>query len=293
MRLREPFQALAAAADGAGQPIPLGVPPVLSVHGVSVAFGDRQILHDVSFSLNRGDFCGLIGANGSGKTTLLRVILGFQSVQGGSCFVDRASNGSGNLAAIGYVPQKILLDAAMPLRARDVIALGLDGQRLGLRLPSPSRNRLVDEMLDAVGAAPFADQRVGNLSGGQQQRVLIAHALVRRPRLLLLDEPLANLDVKSVAEIVTLLQRLSTEHQITVLLSAHDMNALLHVMDRIVYLANGKAASGRADQVVQSDVLSRLYGHRVDVVRLKGRVLVLAGAGEDHAHECQAGSTSA
>jgi zinc/manganese transport system ATP-binding protein len=294
MRIREPFKAIVAGAEGAGQPTVLGVRPVLSVRGVNVAFGDRKVLQDVSFSLNRGDFCGLIGANGSGKTTLLRVILGFQSAQSGTCFVDNAADGSGSLAPIGYVPQKILLDAAMPLRARDVVALGLDGQRLGLRLPSPSRDRLVDEMLDAVGAASFADQRVGNLSGGQQQRVLIAHALVRRPRLLLLDEPLANLDVKSVAEIVTLLQRLSAEHRITVLLSAHDMNALLHVMDRIIYLANGKAASGHADQVVQSDVLSRLYGHRVDVVRLKGRVLVLASAGEDHhAHEGQASSTSA
>jgi zinc/manganese transport system ATP-binding protein len=289
-------EALAASglAGGAGQPTTLGVQPVLSVRGVNVAFGDRRILQDVSFSLNRGDFCGLIGANGAGKTTLLRVILGFQSVQSGSCVVDRTTDGSGRLGAIGYVPQKILLDAAMPLRARDVVALGLDGQRLGLPLPSLSRNRLVDEMLDAVGAAPFADQRVGNLSGGQQQRVLIAHALVRKPCLLLLDEPLANLDVKSVAEIVVLLQRLSVEHRITVLLSAHDMNALLHVMDRIVYLANGKAASGRADQVVQSEVLSRLYGHRIDVVRLKGRVLVLAGAGEDDdTNEGQTSSTLA
>ena len=288
MRVHDPFQAVAAGAGGAREPTTLGVRPVLSVRAVNVAFGNRRVLQDVSFSLNRGDFCGLIGANGAGKTTLLRVILGFQSVQSGSCVVDRTTDGSATLAPIGYVPQKILLDAAMPLRARDVVTLGLDGQRLGLRLPSSSRNRLVDEMLEAVGAAPFADQRVGNLSGGQQQRVLIAHALVRKPRLLLLDEPLANLDVKSVAEIVILLQRLSSEHQITVLLSAHDMNALLHVMDRIVYLAHGKAASGRADQVVQSDVLSRLYGHHIDVVRVKGRVLVLAGAGEDDANACQA-----
>jgi zinc/manganese transport system ATP-binding protein len=284
-------EALAASgiAGGADPPTAVGAWPMLSVREVNVAFGNRRVLQDVSFSLNRGEFCGLIGANGSGKTTLLRVILGFQSVQSGSCVVDRAIDGSGRLAAIGYVPQKILLDAAMPLRARDVVALGLDGQRLGLRLPSPSRNKLVDEMLEAVAAQPFADQRVGNLSGGQQQRVLIAHALVRKPRLLLLDEPFANLDVKSVAEIVKLLHRLSTEHKITVLLSAHDMNALLHVMDRIVYLANGKAASGRADQVVQSDVLSRLYGHRIDVVRLQGRVLVLAGA----ENECHCSSASA
>ncbi|WP_232316807.1 ATP-binding cassette domain-containing protein [Candidatus Burkholderia verschuerenii] len=93
-------------------------------------------------------------------------------------------------------------------------------------------------MLRAVEAGSFADQRMGDLSRGQQQRVLIAHALVRRPSLLLLDEPLANLDVRSVAGIVALLHRLCVEQGIAVLLSAHDMNPLLPVMDRIVYLAN-------------------------------------------------------
>ena len=132
----------------------------------------------------------------------------------------------------------------MPMRARDLVALGLDGNRLGVPLPSRGRRRKVDEMLEAVEAAPFADQRIGSLSGGQQQRVLIAHALIRRPRLLLLDEPLANLDIRSVAGIVALLRRLSREFHTTVLLSAHDMNPLLSVMDRIVYLAHGRAVTG-------------------------------------------------
>ena len=138
-------------------------------------------------------------------------------------------------------------------------------------------------MLEAVEATPFADQRIGSLSGGQQQRVLIAHALVRRPRLLLLDEPLANLDMRSVAGIVALLRRLSREFQTTVLLSAHDMNPLLSVMDRIVYLAHGRAASGSTDAVVRTEVLSQLYGYHIDVVRVHGRVLVVAAEVEDDA----------
>jgi zinc/manganese transport system ATP-binding protein len=118
---------------------------------------------------------------------------------------------------------------------------------------------------------------VGELSGGEQQRVLIAHALISRPKLLLLDEPLANLDLRSEQEIVTVLGKLARQHEISVLLSAHDMNPLLSVMDRIVYVANGHAASGPTDDVVTSENLSELYGHHVDVVRVHGRVLVVAG----------------
>jgi zinc/manganese transport system ATP-binding protein len=183
---------------------------------------------------------------------------------------------------VGYVPQKILFDPCLPLRARDVVALGLDGHRFGLPLFSRERERRVEEMLDAVDAQSFAGQRIGSLSGGQQQRILIAHALIRRPRLLLLDEPLANLDMRSVAEIVALLRRLCLQQQIAILLSAHDMNPLLAVMDRIVYLANGRVASGKTEDVVRTEILSRLYGYHIDVLRVHGRVVVAAaGAAEN------------
>jgi zinc/manganese transport system ATP-binding protein len=125
---------------------------------------------------------------------------------------------------------------------------------------------------------------VGTLSGGEQQRVLIAHALVSRPNLLLLDEPMANLDPKSVQEIVALLHRVARNNELAILLSAHEMNALLPVMDRIVYVTNGRVASGTTDEVVRSDVLSKLYGHHVDVLKLHGRVLVVAEAGAE-AHD--------
>jgi zinc/manganese transport system ATP-binding protein len=256
--------------------------PILTVDHVSVSFSGRQILRDVTFGLATGEFCGLIGTNGSGKTTLMRFILGFQRADAGRVQIKGVTGR--RLDAVGYVPQKIVLDVGMPLRARDVVALGLDGRQLGIPLPSKRRRELVDEMLVAVGAEEFADQRVGRLSGGEQQRVLVAHALVRRPHLLLLDEPLANLDVRSVAEIVDLLHRLSVAHGMTILLSSHDMNPLLPVMDRLVYLANGRCASGRAADVVRTNVLSELYGHHIDVIRVHGRVLVVAGPpGERHA----------
>lgn len=250
---------------------------VLEVRKARVSLAGRLILDDIEFALRPGEFCGLIGSNGSGKTTLLRTILGFVSPESG-----RVMLGGGKRAAIGYVPQKFALDPLMPLRARDLVELGLDGARFGIPLPSRARRAKVDAMLQAVEADSFADQRIGRLSGGQQQRVLIAHALIRRPRLLLLDEPLANLDIRSVAGIVALLRRLSREFQTAVLLSAHDMNPLLSAMDRIVYLAHGRAATGSTQAVVRTEVLSRLYGFRIDVIRVHGRILVVAAdpAGE-------------
>jgi zinc/manganese transport system ATP-binding protein len=249
---------------------------ILGVDQVSVTLSGQQILNDVSFSIRAGEFTGLIGPNGAGKTTLLRVILGLQRpVRGAVTVLGRPR--SLRSQAIGYVPQKVLLDPDMPIRARDLVALGADGNRYGLRLPSRDRGEAVREMLHAVDAEGFADARVGNLSGGEQQRVLIAQALISRPRLLLLDEPLANLDLRSGQEIIGLLARIAREQQIAVLLSAHEINPLLPVMDRVVYLAAGRAASGPTSEVITSDVLSRLYGYHVEVLHVHGRILVVAG----------------
>jgi zinc/manganese transport system ATP-binding protein len=250
---------------------------LLALEGIGVRLGGRQVLSDVTFSLRKGEFTGIIGPNGAGKTTLLRVILGLLEPSGGRVLIEGEPLHNKNKAAIGYVPQKLVIDPDMPLRARDVVSLGLDGHRLGFALPSRQRRELIDAALRDVGADGYADARVGELSGGEQQRVLIAHALISRPRLLLLDEPLANLDLRSEQEIVEVLGRLSREQRIAVLLSAHDMNPLLGVMDRIVYVANGRVATGSTDEVVTSEGLTRLYGHHVDVVRVHNRVLVVAG----------------
>ncbi|MBU6449257.1 MAG: metal ABC transporter ATP-binding protein [Rhodospirillales bacterium] len=249
----------------------------LEVSGLSVSQGGKAVLKRIGFNLPRGAFCGLIGANGAGKTTLLRAILGLLPSQG-------RINASGR---IGYVPQKILFEPDLPVRARDFVALGLDGHRFGVAFPSRGRMEKVEAALRAVEAEGFAGQRIGRLSGGQQQRVLVAHALVRSPDLLLLDEPLANLDIKAAAEIVALLKRLSQERQMTVLLSAHDMNPLLPVMDRILYLADGKAICGPVAEVVRTEVLSDLYGYHIDVIRVHGRVLVVAG-NQVHDHGAEA-----
>ena len=252
-------------------------PEVLTVQDVSVRLGGRPILDRVAFGLAPGEFTGLIGSNGAGKTTLLRIVLGLRAPDEGRVLINgrpRARRGR----TVGYVPQQVRIEPDAPLRARDLVALGLDGHRLGPRLPSRRRREEVERMLEAVDAGRFADARVGTLSGGEQQRVLIAHALIGGPRLLLMDEPLANLDLRSGQEIVELTARVAREQRVAVLLTAHDMNPLLPVMDRVVYLAGGRAAAGSTTEVVRSEVLTGLYGHPVSVLRVDGRILVVAGS---------------
>lgn len=254
--------------------------PVLEVEDVTVDIGGRRVLESVSFAIAPGELTALIGPNGSGKTTLLRVILGLQRAAGRV----RVAGGErrGRRRPVGYVPQKVVLDPDLPMRGRDLIALGLDGHRPGVPLPSPARRRQVDEMVAAVGAEGFADARVGRLSGGEQQRILIAHALISRPRLLLLDEPLANLDLRSGEEVVDLLGGLAAGQGTAVLLSAHDVNPLVPVMHRVVYLAGGRAATGTTAEVIRGDVLSRLYRHHVDVLRVHDRIVIVAGHEDLH-----------
>jgi zinc/manganese transport system ATP-binding protein len=257
---------------------------LLRVRDLDVSLGGRSILRDVNFTIEAGEFTGLIGSNGAGKTTLLKVILGLQGYDRGTLTMHGEPLSRAN-PSIGYVPQKVLFDVDMPVRVRDFVAMGIDGNRYGFARRARTTNEAVEEMLDGVEASALADRRVGALSGGEQQRVLMAHALVSRPELLLLDEPLANLDPRSVAEVVGLLHTVVTKQHVAVLLSAHEMNPLLAVMDRVVYVANAKVASGTTEEVVRPDVLSALYGQHVDVLHVHGRVLVVGGEGDDDASD--------
>jgi zinc/manganese transport system ATP-binding protein len=250
---------------------------LLRLEDIGVRLGGRQILSGVSFTMAPGQFTGLIGPNGAGKTTLLRVILGLQPSTDGRVLLNGSPRSRRGGGLIGYVPQKLSIDSDVPLRARDVVGLGIDGHKLGFPLPSASRRQRVTEALEAVGADAYADARIGELSGGEQQRVMIAHALIGKPRLLLLDEPLANLDLKSEQGIVSVLARLAHEQGIAVLISAHDLNPLLREIDTVVYVASGHAAAGSTDEVIRPEVLSALYGSDVEVLHVHGRILVIAG----------------
>ena len=251
---------------------------IVEVCDVDVERDGRRVLSGVDFRLESGELVGLIGSNGAGKTTLWQVLLGLlPATRGEVLWNDDA------LARrrVGYVPQRIVLDADVPLRVRDFVALGVDGHRFGLRRRARDTWQRVDEVLASVEASALSDRRMGELSGGELQRVLLAHALVSDPELLLLDEPLANLDPGATQDIVELLVRVRDREGVSVVLSAHDINSLVGAMDRVVYVANSRVASGPTEEVVTPEVLSALYGHHVDVVRVHGRVLVVTGEFED------------
>jgi len=249
---------------------------LLELRTADVSVGRRLLLSNLNFHVDRGDFVGLLGPNGAGKTTLLKVFLGLLPVQRGTLTVFGHSAAKGN-ANIGYVPQSIHLDADAPLTGRDLVGLGLDGHRLGFAWPNRSRREKIHAALQAVDALDFADARVGRLSGGQQQRLLIAQALIGRPQLLLLDEPLSNLDIRMAHEIVHLLADINRTQGIAVVLVAHDVNPLLGAMNKVLYLAGGRAAMGPVDEIIDSRVLSSLYGYTVEVLRVGGRVMVVGG----------------
>jgi zinc/manganese transport system ATP-binding protein len=170
---------------------------------------------------------------------------------------------------IGYVPQRRTLDPDLPVRGRDLVALGVGGNRWGFSLPGTVKKEsvIVNEALESVEATAYADRPIGRMSGGEQQRLLLAQALVGNPRLLLLDEPLANLDYRNQEAITQLVSRLARSKHITVLLVTHDINPMLPVMDRVIYIAKGNVVIGTPQEIITTETLTTLYDAPVQVVR--------------------------
>lgn len=248
--------------------------PAIELKHVGIALGGRTILQNMNITVNQGEFIALLGPNGAGKSTLLKMLLGLLRPNVGTVHVLGSMPHRGN-SAIGYTPQHRVLEADLALRARDLVGFGLDGHRWGIGWPSRKRDTIIYKALEEVDACDFADAPVGQLSGGEQQRLLIAQALLTNPRILLLDEPLANLDLTHEQEIVTLVERLCRSRDVTVMLVSHDINPLLPVVDRVVYIANGQSAIGATDEVITSATLSKLYGSPVEVVHALDRVFVV------------------
>jgi zinc/manganese transport system ATP-binding protein len=248
--------------------------PIVKVEHARIRLGGRTILEDINLTVYAGEFVAVLGPNGAGKSTLLKSLLGLIKPEAGTISILGRPARRGN-PAIGYVPQKRVLEADLALRARDVVGFGLDGHRWGIGWPDARRKALIDDVLREVDALELADVPIGELSGGEQQRLLIAQALLTNPRLLLLDEPLANLDLNREQEIVALVARVCRERNVAVMLVTHDINPLLSVIDRVLYIANGQSAIGTPDEVITSQTLSRLYGAPVEVVRTLNRVFVV------------------
>ena len=240
--------------------------PALHLDHAAVARRGDVVWSDGTLAVPRGAVVIVIGPNGSGKTTLLEAILGLIPLSAGRLEVFGDAPTRGN-RRIGYVPQNYTAAVGDAVRAWDLVAFGLSGARFGLGRLSADERARVDGALDSVGAAGFATRRMSRLSGGQQQRVAIAQALVAEPELLLLDEPLANLDVRNQNEIVELLGEIRAQRDVTILVVAHDLNPLLPVLDGAIYLLDGHPHYDEIGEVVDEKLLTHLYGTRVRVVR--------------------------
>ena len=248
----------------------------LAFHDVEIALGGRTVLAGVNLAIREGEFIGLLGANGAGKTTLLRAALGLVAPRQGSVTVLGQPASRGN-PAIGYMPQGRAVPANLRLSGRDFIACVVDGARWGLPVLGAADRAEVARVLELVGAETLAKRPLAELSGGERQRLLLAQALVGNPKLLLLDEPLMSLDPSRQAGVVELVSSLHKALGITVVFSAHELNPLLGAMDRVLYVGNRQAALGTVDEVITAPVLSLLYGTQIEVVRLGGRIFVMAG----------------
>jgi len=260
----------------------------LEFEGVTVRLGARTILSEASFAIRPGEFVGMLGANGAGKTTLFRAALGLVPLASGAIrvFGEPAPRGGG---PVGYMPQNRGAMLSARLSGYSVIASAAVGTRFGFGRLDAATRREIDWALDLVGARELARQPIAELSGGQRQRLLLSQALLGRPKLLLLDEPLISLDPAHQHAVVEIVARLRRELDVAVLFSAHELNPLINAIDRVLYLGNGAAALGTVDEVVTSATLSRLYGAEVEVVRVRDRVFVMAGGveveSEAHRHE--------
>ncbi len=254
----------------------------IEIDGASLTLGGRVVLRDISLSIAGGEFIGVLGPNGAGKTTLLRALLGLVPISAGRIAVLGQPPARGN-PAIGYMPQTRAL-AATRLSGWDVVASAARGTRWGLPLLSAMARRDVAWALDLVDGKDLATRPLIDLSGGERQRLLLAQALLGRPRLLLLDEPLISLDPHHQSGVITLVDRVRRALGITVLFTAHELNPLLGAIDRVLYLGAGHAALGTVAEVITTPVLSRLYGAPIEVAHVNGRIFVMTGDHDAHRH---------
>jgi zinc/manganese transport system ATP-binding protein len=251
--------------------------------------GAGPVWSDVDLSVGAGEFVAVLGPNGSGKSTLIHVLLGLLPLSEGSATVLGGRPGAAN-ARIGYLPQRRSFGAGTRIRGLDLVRLGLDGTRWGFPLPAAlsaggrAATRRVEEAIELVGATAYASRPIGALSGGEQQRLLIAQALVRRPRILLLDEPLDSLDLSNQGAVAALVQRICEAEGVTVLLVAHDVNPILSYLDRVIYFAAGRGVEGTPREVITGPTLSGLYGVPVEVLETSDGRLVVVGTPEPPAH---------
>jgi zinc/manganese transport system ATP-binding protein len=257
--------------------------PAIVARDLGAAYAGHSVWAHADFAIEPGSFTAILGPNGGGKSTLIRMILGLLAPFQGQLEVLGHRPHRGN-PLIGYIPQRSTFDPEQSIRGIDFVNLGVDGHRWGVRLPGSVAAGAAAASIRSVGAQSYADRPIGRLSGGEQQRLLLAQALVGNPRLLLMDEPLSQLDVRNQSVIVQLISELKRARELTVLLIAHDVNPLLAHIDHVIYVAHGNVAMGTPEEIITSESLSRIYSTPVEVLKdSRGRVFVV-GLEEEVSH---------
>lgn len=231
---------------------------VLKTTGLTLAYGGRVVLEDVNLEVRNGEFCFFLGPNGSGKTTLIRAILGMLRPRAGrlSLHPDLA-----RLERIGFVPQRCDLNPSLPTTAREFVVLGL----VGIRATRKEESERLEWAFARVGLEGMAGRDYWSLSGGQRQRALVARALVRRPDLLILDEPTNGLDLVTEDAFLRFLADLNQKEHLTLMFVTHDIAIAARYATHLALFHSGRVESGPRQKMLTMDSLERVYGVGVEV----------------------------
>jgi zinc/manganese transport system ATP-binding protein len=259
-------------------------PAAVSLRDARLAFGTRVLWSSLDLDIAPGEFVAVLGPNGSGKTSLLRVLLGMQQLSSGTAEVAGVPAGHGN-RRVGYIPQRQALDSTVALRGRDLVGLGLDGHRWGVGLRGRrTRKRLIEAALHEVEATGYANRGIGMLSGGEQQRLRVAQSLIGDPEVLLCDEPLLSLDLAHQRAVSDLIDKRRRSADTAVVFVTHEINPVLPLVDRVLYLVDGRFRIGTPDEVMTSETLSELYRTEIEVLWVRDQIIVVGASGQDHPH---------
>ena len=236
---------------------------VLKVENLTVKFGKKVVLENVSFAVNEGEIIAIVGPNGSGKTTLLKTILGFVKPYIGKIeLLNKSPKKAIKTGKVGYLPQKSSIPKDFPFSALDIVLLGLVNKKISRK----EKEELALKYLDFVGMLKYKDYPFTNLSGGQQQRVSIARVLVSKPKIIFLDEPSTGIDVVAQESFYEFLTKLKKEENLTVVMVSHDIGVIGKYVDKIAGLNRHLHFYGKPDDIFKKNVLSNIYGCDIQLI---------------------------
>ncbi|HEX2548874.1 MAG TPA: metal ABC transporter ATP-binding protein [Gammaproteobacteria bacterium] len=252
---------------------------VIETFNLSLGYKKHVIVTNINLNIQRGEFIAILGPNGAGKSTFLQSLLGIVKPIAGEILILNEKPGCHN-HQIGYMPQARHHTSIANLTSRAMLEAVYDGIRFGISFESKIKNEEIARVLHLVKAENLANKPIRQLSGGEKQRIHLAQALLGTPQILLLDEPLSNLDPHFQEIFIHILEEIKNQLKVTILLTAHDPNPLLHVLSRVLFFAKGKFLIGKADEIMTSERLSMLYDTPIDVIQYHNRLYVL-GDGHD------------